>query len=381
MMKILVTGGPVYAHLDAIKIISNNFRGGRMAGLVNDLTGSNNSNNVKVTYLTAKGSIIPNGVNTKVMYHKGFYDYMEIIRGLAPKHDAVILGAAVCNLIPMKPWTNKFPSHKYKVGDRIPIDFTIAPRVIDQVKKVAPNTHLFGFKLLKDVPHNELIDAAYDILLESKATAVFANDASNLDVRYAVTKECGEIIFDKKRSKNGIVEFILNCISDKYYSTCLCPSSFKTYDYQIGKTIFDKLVKTHRSKFVKAYGLEKYKFGTIAVRLGSNNSFITTGRGKKELNETVIVHRVDHRKRLVNSSSRATLNAPLIHKLFKNDKSIRAIVHYHEMSDKLELNNYAPAGTVRDASLANKPLLYKKSQSFQIEGHGIYKVFKEKDLI
>lgn len=33
MKKILITGGPVHANLDAVKIITNRFRGGRMVDL------------------------------------------------------------------------------------------------------------------------------------------------------------------------------------------------------------------------------------------------------------------------------------------------------------------------------------------------------------
>ena len=54
---------------------------------------------------------------------------------------------------------------------------------------MAPGAHLFGFKLLSGVNHNELIKAAYGVLLESKATAIIANDAKDLNQKYIVTKE------------------------------------------------------------------------------------------------------------------------------------------------------------------------------------------------
>ena len=37
MKRILVTGGPVHAFLDDVKIITNSFKGGLMARLVTDL--------------------------------------------------------------------------------------------------------------------------------------------------------------------------------------------------------------------------------------------------------------------------------------------------------------------------------------------------------
>jgi len=378
MKKILITGGPVHAYLDPVKIITNRFKGGRMAELADNL-GAVAQNKIWITYLTAQQACIPDGVRTTVVYHNGFEDYRKKVLELAPKHDAVILGAAVCNLIPIKPWKKKFPSHNYKVGDIIPIDFTIAPRVIDEVKKVAPKTNLFGFKLLQGVKHKELIQAAYDIVLESGAVAVFANDANDLDTRHAVTKEGGEIKFSKDRVQYGIEEFILNCISDKYYSTLKTTPSFSIIDYRASEIKMCKLTKKYKSKFLKKYGKEKYRFGTIAVRLGSDNSFITTGRGKKEMDEIVIVEKVDHVRRKVYATDKATLNAPLLHNLFKKNRNIKAIVHYHEQSpNNVAWSAYAPAGTSRDASLANN--LHPSHRVFQIEGHGTFELLTGEEL-
>ena len=145
-MKILVSGGPVHAYLDAVKIITNKFKGGRMYQLARELAGDYG---YEVIYLTPKGIdrdpyYGPKGF-CKIVFHDGFEDYRKKVLELAPQMDAVILGAAVANLIPANPWKGKFPSHDYKPGEIIPIDFTIASRIIDEVKEVAPDTHVFGF--------------------------------------------------------------------------------------------------------------------------------------------------------------------------------------------------------------------------------------------
>src|SRR3989344_5713965 len=136
-----------------------------MADLANKLSGYY----VALTYLCPEGyawAINSNSLIT-VRHHDGLEDYKRIVLELAPEMDAVVLGAAVANLVPVKPFHGKFPSHNYKPDDVIPIDFTIAPRIIDEVKKVAPQTNLFGFKLLSDVANDELIRAAYEVLLAS----------------------------------------------------------------------------------------------------------------------------------------------------------------------------------------------------------------------
>ena len=379
-LKILVTGGPVHAYLDSVKMITNRFKGGRMAQLAGQLA----DQGVHVTYIMAKDSVVPwcsSKAKVDVVYHNGFDDYKDKVLELAPKMDSVVLGAAVCNLIPMTPFEGKFPSHNYKVGDRIPIDFTIAPRVIDMVRKVAPKTKLFGFKLLQGVKHKELIEAAYDIVLESGAVAVFANDANDLDIKYAVTKEKGIIEFKFPQSENTFVNFIIEATKDKYYSTEIeWYDDIDLYDYHTAKLRLVHFLKKYNKKFTKTYGKEKYKFGTVAVRIGETNAFVTTARGKKEMEEAVVVHKVDHRGRKVYTvNQKATLNAPLLHKLLKNDKSLSAIVHYHEQSqDKIATCQYSPPGTVRDANIADT--LHPSHKIFQVEGHGIYKLLTEEDL-
>jgi phosphopantothenoylcysteine synthetase/decarboxylase len=212
--KVLITGGPVHAHLDAVKIITNRFKGGLMAQLAERMFRFD----AEITYLCAPsvGAKVPRTFDgLTIVEHSGLEDYRKKVLEFAPSMDSVILGAAVANLIPAKPYQGKFPSHNYNPGDVIPIDFTIAPRVIDEVKRVAPHTHLFGYKLLSGVTKKELIDAAYSIVLESKATAVFANDAENLQQKYAVTKERSV----HPLSQGELAEWIWTMLNDEYYRT------------------------------------------------------------------------------------------------------------------------------------------------------------------
>lgn len=358
-MKILVTGGPVHAKLDAVKIITNTFKGGLMAELADQLKMAD-INGVEITYLTAKGMKCPAVNNPTILYHDGFHDYHKQVLELAPQHDAVILGAAVANLIPMNPLTGKFPSHNYKVGDRIPIDFTIAQRVIDEVKKVAPKTHLFGFKLLSGVPHDELIRAAYGVLLESHATAVFANDRKELMNKYCVTKERGVHPMSMKQ----MTEFILRCLMDKYYKTEVLNARVI---YPDAEHAFNMYAKRFGDKFKPIP--EGYVFGTIAIR-NLDGRFLTTGRGKNELNDKVVVMKVDHNKCLVKTyEKKASLNAPLLDWIFKHNLDCHAIVHYHEVRPDLKWTlPYAIPGTVADTQRNIEPF----QGSFNIAQHGCF---------
>lgn len=357
MKKILITGGPVHAHLDAVKVITNRFRGGLMCQLAEDLL----TYDVSITYLCAPsvGAQIPvSSDRIEVVRHQGFDDYVAKVLELAPQMDAVVLGAAVANLIPAKPWQGKFPSHDYKPGDVIPINFKIAPRVIDEVKRVAPNTHLFGYKLLDGVSNQELISAAYGIVVESRATTVFANDARDLQQKFAVTKERG--VHPLKHE--NLAWWIWTTINDSYYASIHDPQLRIPME---AHTKVQRLIKQNSDRFVKVEtGLV---FGTVAVRHG--DGFVTTGRGKRELDSISMVTKVDHRKQQVYSGgdTKASLNAPLLSWLFSN-KKVDHIVHYHEQVPGIPTYAYAPPGTVRDSKRLT-------TTSFNIEGHGCMLLF------
>ena len=360
-MRILITGGPVHAYLDAVKIITNKFKGGLMADLADRFPFIAEGKHMEITYLTAKGMKVPSTNTPTILYHDGFEDYRYQVKYLAPDFDAVILGAAVANLIPMNPLKGKFPSHNYKVGDRIPIDFTIAPRIIDEVKAVAPKTHLFGFKLLSGVPHEELISAAYGVLLESKATAIFANDAKDLMHKYAVTKERGV----HAMGIGEMAHFVMDAVNDTYYHTrnLEVQASWPNSNYTL-----HTLAERFKDKFLPIP--EGYVFGTIAVR-NPDGSFVTTGRGKRELDDLAVVHSVDQKTHevLAYGPRKASLNAPLLDWIFKHNGKVQAIVHFHWCDPAVNHTlEYAIPGTVRDSQRLKSNL----TESFYIKGHGSF---------
>ncbi|KKM72978.1 hypothetical protein LCGC14_1415080 [marine sediment metagenome] len=379
MKKILITGGPVHAYLDVVKIITNKFRGGLIAQMAVDFLSRKDRGlcDVHITYLCTKQSKQPlldgtvySGENPalNIVYHDGIDDYMDKVLELAPKMDAVILGAAVANLIPKNKIEGKFPSHNYKEGDTIPIDFTIAPRIIDRVKEVAPKTQLFGFKLLAGVGYDELISAAYGVLLESKATAVIANDAMDLMHKYVVTKERAVHPMLNKE----LAEWILDRLKEEYYRT-----EFKILSFEniTNPRNIQKLADLHKDRFTSIP--EGFVFGSLAVRDGLG--FVTTSRGKNELASFVNVWEVDHEKRIVyvaedakEGNIKATLNAPLLDKIFTN-KKVHSIVHYHKEIGGLRTYEYATPGTTTDT---NRPEVLN-GKSFNIRDHGCYVLYNK----
>jgi len=397
MKQILITGGPVHAHLDAVKIITNNFKGGLISDLAYHLSKMADPTDEKllgahITYLCSKSSEHPlkdpsvgGGTlnfleygNIKVIYHNGFDDYMAKVLELAPRMDAVILGAAVANLIPYKAIEGKFPSHNYKPGDLVPLIFKIAPRVIDEVKRVAPKTHLFGFKLLDGVEFGELIRAAYGVLLESHATAIIANDRRNLNSKFIVTKERAI----HPVSQEDLSKWIWDMIQDEYYRTTKLPCESNPTCTGIVKPYPNELkeLKDFSNTYSGRWGgftdtPEGYVFGTLAKRCNAE-SFWTTGRGKHEEESYAFVSSVSHSSKTVYTvGEKATLNAPLLSHIFLTIPDVDFIAHSHIIPRKfrelgLPTLDYAPPGTVRDSIRAI-------IGSFIIRDHGLFLLYKK----
>ncbi len=364
MKNILITGGPVHAYLDDVKIITNKFRGGLMADLADNM---DKKSRVEVTYLTSKGSTYPSrridhSGDIHVIEHYGIDDYMRIVCELAPQMDVVVLGAAVANLIPKNKIKGKFDSHNYKPGDTIPIDFTIAPRVIDEVKKINPKCHLFGFKLLSGVDYYELVRAAYGVLLESKAVTVFANDAKDLMQKYAVTKERGV----HPIHNDEVAQWIIDRMEEKYYSTETSKTNNIDKGMEEHKGYLNKLLCDHRNSFIETD--EGYIFGSGAMRLDGDTSwFVTTSRGKKEIEDYAFVSEVDHKNRKVycETTKKASLNAPLFADIFGTWRDVKQILHFHHQREDLKTLDYATPGTDKDSIRTDAT-----GPSFNIKGHG-----------
>ena len=374
MKHILITGGPVHSYLDDVKIITNKFKGGLMAELATNFVKHSeeqelSADKIHVTYLCSKNSQQPwfdemqSGENTpycKVLHHDGIDSYMHEVARLSKGMDAVVLGAAVANLIPKEKIIGKFPSHNYKPGDTIPIEFTIAPRIIDEVKKANPKTLLFGYKLLSGVNYYELVSAAYGVLLESKAVTVFANDAKNLMQKYAVTKERGvHTIFN-----NDVMQWIIDRMKEKYYSTKTAKTDNVNEEQLRHKEYLNKLLCEYRNNFIETD--EGYVFGSGAMHI-KDGEFVTTARGKNEVEDYAYVTSVDHgtREIICGTTKKASLNAPLFHYIFTSYPDVKQILHFHHQREDLATVDYATPGTDMDSirDEAHGP-------SFNIKGHG-----------
>lgn len=202
---------------------------------------------------------------------------------------------------------------------------------------------------------NTDIDSLYNELLNKKEQFLFV---SCKGIKYVLTKEKSIIpINDTKTFLNSIK-------SDIYYKSIVknCEINIDKKDLELYKNYIQKFNKQLTEKKYN----DKYYFGCVAVK--TNNGFITTIRGKRDLNEYTLVLNVDHDNHIINVlNKKATLNAPLLDYIFKNRK-VKAIVHLHEFDNKLPFYDYAFPGTLKDSVRNN-------TTSFNIMYHGVIYFF------
>lgn len=204
---------------------------------------------------------------------------------------------------------------------------------------------------------NDDIDTLYSELLDKKEQFIFI---SCDNMKYALTKEKSLIpIKDKKTFLNIFKDDIYYKSIIKNYVININKKDLKLYRYYIQK---------FKKKLTEKKYNDKYYFGCVAVK--TNNGFITTIRGKQNLNEYTLIENVDHKNHTISViNKKATLNAPLLDNLFTNNK-VKTIVHLHKFNNNLPFYDYAFPGTERDSVRDN-------TTSFNIMYHGVIYLFNK----
>jgi len=357
MKKIIISAGPIPGKLDSVKYITNRFKGGLSFKIANELSLCD----FDVTIIKWKYTTITSIYNNiQIVDIEDVYEYLEYMT--THQYDAYILAGAVANLIPVEPWKGKFPSHNYKVGEEFDIKFTIAPRIIDEIKKKYPRSTLIGYKLF-DGSVVELIDAGWETLLNSKANAVFCNTPKTAKTKKIMLLPDGSI---HKLTFDEHIEKIKEILNLEWYSTGVFDFEGELDPY---KNEIEQLSKLLEKIKVKK---EPYEFGTVACKSEEGN-IITTTRGKREEGFCKIFH-INHSINKVFSTHKATLNAPFLDLLFSNFRDKNVILHGHKQLENVETLPYVFDGTKQYFNIINH-IVDNKLTEFNVQNHGYYKLF------
>lgn len=361
MKKVILSAGPIPGKLDSVKIITNKFKGGLAVKTAEELA---LCHDLQVELVIWQGTEVrfqypESARRIPVTAVEDIYAYRDYMRETAA--DAYILAAAVANLIPANPWPGKFPSHHYRVGDEFDIRFTIAPRIIDEVKHHHPRSTLIGYKLF-DGSESELIDAGWETLCNSRANVIFCNHPRTAKHEKVALMPDGTF---QHVSFAQHIAFIARVINLQWYATRVQSEPYQnSWQAELDALIAEIGVRR-----------DPYVFGTVAVRDG--DGFITTTRGKRGDGIYCKVFGVDHAARVVSASHKSTLNAPFIERLLALHPTCGWVLHGHRQIAGVPTYPYSFSGTLEETHLAD--VLQATDTVFNIEHHGYYAVFKSLD--
>ena len=358
MAKILMSIGPIPAKLDSVKYLTNRFKGGLAYKTALDLQEKygHDVTIIKWKYAEPKESPL------NIINIEDILDYKDKVLGF--EADCYILAAAVANLMPSNPWEGKFPSHEYKVGEQFNIKFEIAPRIIDEIKKKYPRSSLIGYKLF-DGSDEELVDAGFETLINSKSNIVFANHPSwAKEKKIMLTQDGSEIdvTFDEHTM---MIDKLVNAA---YYKTEVEHKTIKlmaTFSNKINLLLnnYPKCAKNGQT------------FGSFAHRfLGG---FVTTTRGKKEKDVT-FVRDINHKDKTIKVNKvKATLNAPTFDIILKKNPFINILIHGHKSIAGALTTGYTFPGTHTEVEKFANIVFTKKDNVINIENHGYIAGFED----
>lgn len=357
MVKVMLSAGPIPAKLDSVKIVTNKFKGGlavKTAEMLADYA------DLAVELVKWKGADLhfaqPTAASRiKVHEVEDILAYRDLILNTAA--DVYILAAAVANLMPVHPWPGKFPSHQYHVGEEFDIKFTIAPRIIDDVKQRHPRSTLIGYKLF-DGAESALIDAGWETLCHSRANVIFCNHPATAKQEKIALLPDGTY---RRLSFAEHVAFMHRVIHLQWYATAVQPVPYQNP------------WENAMAACLATIGVERapYRFGTVAVRDGAG--FLTTTRGKRGEKQYCRVLGVDHEQRRVTASAKATLNAPMLERLFHMHPDANWILHGHRQIADAPTYPYSFSGTIEETTLAAS--LPVTARVFNVAEHGYYALF------
>ena len=252
MISILITAGGTSEPIDHIRSISNTATG-RLGSLIADEFISEGDQNIQVFYVCTHNALRPRSENITCIEIESVAQLQKAVTELMDAYliDAVIHGMAVSDYrvksvttpqrvakhlrnnesasilnetellnalaaADIREETGKISS---QLGNCI-ILLEQTPKILPLFREKAPNAVIVGFKLLCEVPQNELLDTAYRLLVQNGCNYVLANDSA----RIHEDQHEGHLIDSAKRTQNfatkqeiakGIVKTVFKELREK----------------------------------------------------------------------------------------------------------------------------------------------------------------------
>ncbi|MBF0490665.1 MAG: phosphopantothenoylcysteine decarboxylase [Candidatus Omnitrophica bacterium] len=165
--KVLVTCGPTWVKIDDVRVLSNHSSGEMGHRIAEEFL----AKGAQVTIIEGAVTDLWSSSLVKVIKYR-FFDELEKSLNLELKknYDYVIHAAAVSDFQLARPHAGKMDSSKPLTLKLVP-----APKLIDTIKKQAPQTVLVGFKLEPDLKVSTIEKETRGLFEKSKCDWVDAN--------------------------------------------------------------------------------------------------------------------------------------------------------------------------------------------------------------
>lgn len=201
-MRVLITCGPTWVKIDDVRVISNH-SSGEMGHLIADACVKQG---FKVTLL--EGQVTHNWSNSRIKRIKySFLDELQrLLRfELLKNYDCVIHAAAVSDFVPKKTHQGKIDSSR-----ALSLELVKAPKLIEQIKKISPETFLVGFKLEPNLTLANVGKETRSLFVSAQCDVVLAN---SIDKGYqAFIVDADGQVLAKAKTKRKIAEALIKIL-------------------------------------------------------------------------------------------------------------------------------------------------------------------------
>ncbi len=218
-MRILITAGPTFEHIDPVRVITNKSSGKMGVALARETL----NRGADVTLVYGPGKAVPPSdakvirVETTEEMHKAVVSELK-----SEKYDVAVAAAAAADWRPEK-------SFDYKVStssvSELSVKFKPTAKIIDAVRKVCPDIFLVPFKAEHSLSDEELVERGYKRLVEAEADLIVVNDVGRERAGFEVDTNEAFIVDKEKKvvhvpltTKREVARRIFDVITEKIKS-------------------------------------------------------------------------------------------------------------------------------------------------------------------
>jgi len=194
MTKVLITCGATWSSIDDVRVISN-ISSGEMGHLIAEAF---KRSGVKVTVIEGPVTHLLADKKIKVIKYRFFDELAKALKKeLLKKYDIIIHAAAVSDFKVLGASKVKISSDK-----NLTLNLTATPKLINDIKRLSPDSFLVGFKLESDLNVKNIYKTVKSLFTNSGCDLVVANTLTNGYQGYIVNAD-GDIL-SKVRDKEAM---------------------------------------------------------------------------------------------------------------------------------------------------------------------------------